>query len=216
MALGDGLSEEPSRESHHAVLEARARKPFTVLDLDYRPMFWADAAAAQEQVQQALPYVTVALGNREECEVATGEADPERAADALLAMGVELAIVKGGPRGVLAKTRTERATAAPIAIKPMNGLGAGDSFGGSICQACLPTGHWTRRCSTPTPRVRSSPPGWSARRRCRPRPRSRPCWMAETPTNAWPSNWPPTLKGQPDDRDDAGRGDDGRFRRLDQ
>jgi len=132
-----GLSEEPSRESHHAVLEARARKPFTVLDLDYRPMFWADAAAAREQVQRALPYVTVALGNREECEVATGEADPERAADALLAAGVELAIVKGGPRGVLAKTRTERATAAPIPIRPMNGLGAGDSFGGSICHGLL-------------------------------------------------------------------------------
>jgi 5-dehydro-2-deoxygluconokinase len=132
-----GLSEEPSRESHHAVLQARGRKPFTVLDLDYRPMFWADAADAREQVQQALAKVTVALGNREECEVATGESDPERAADALLAAGVELAIVKGGPRGVLAKTRTGRATAAPIPIKPMNGLGAGDSFGGSICHGLL-------------------------------------------------------------------------------
>jgi 5-dehydro-2-deoxygluconokinase len=132
-----GLSEEPSRESHHAVLEARRRKPFTVLDLDYRPMFWADATAAREQVQQALPHVTVALGNREECEVATGEAEPERAADALLAAGVELAIVKGGPRGVLAKTRTSRATAEPIPIKPLNGLGAGDSFGGSLCHGLL-------------------------------------------------------------------------------
>ena len=132
-----GLSEEPSRESHHAVLQARARKPFTVLDLDYRPMFWADAAAARDQVQRVLPQVTVALGNREECEVATGEADPEQAADALLAAGVELAIVKGGPRGVLAKTRTGRATAAPIPIKPMNGLGAGDSFGGSLCHGLL-------------------------------------------------------------------------------
>jgi 5-dehydro-2-deoxygluconokinase len=132
-----GLSEEPSRESHHAVLEARARKPFTVLDLDYRPMFWADVVAAREQIQRALPQVTVALGNREECEVATGEADPEDAADALLAAGVELAIVKGGPRGVLAKTQTRRATAAPIPIKPMNGLGAGDSFGGSICHGLL-------------------------------------------------------------------------------
>jgi 5-dehydro-2-deoxygluconokinase len=132
-----GLSEEPSRESHFAVLQARARKPFTVLDLDYRPMFWADAAAAREQIQRALPQVTVALGNREECEVATGEADPERAADALLAAGVELAIVKGGPNGVLAKTPTMRATAAPIPIKPLNGLGAGDSFGGSICHGLL-------------------------------------------------------------------------------
>ena len=65
-----GLSEEPSRASHHAVLEARARQPFTVLDLDYRPMFWADTSAAREQVQRALPHVTVAVGNREECEVA--------------------------------------------------------------------------------------------------------------------------------------------------
>jgi 5-dehydro-2-deoxygluconokinase len=132
-----GLSEEPSRESHFAVLEARACKPFTVLDLDYRPMFWNDAAAAREQVLRALPQVTVALGNREECEVATGEADPEQAADALLATGVELAIVKGGPHGVLAKTRTERVTAAPIPIKPLNGLGAGDSFGGSLCHGLL-------------------------------------------------------------------------------
>ena len=132
-----GLSEEPSRESHFAVLQARARKPFTVLDLDYRPMFWADAAAARKQVQLALPQVTVALGNREECEVATGEADPERAADALLEAGVELAIVKHGPDGVLAKTRTGRAAAAPIPIKPLNGLGAGDAFGGSLCHGLL-------------------------------------------------------------------------------
>ena len=29
------------------------------------------------------------------------------------------------------------ATAAPIPIKPLNGLGAGDSFGGSICHGLL-------------------------------------------------------------------------------
>src|SRR4051795_7216720 len=100
-----GLSEEPSRESHFAVLEARARTSFTVLDLDYRPMFWDTPAHATEQVQKALPQVTVAVGNREECEVAVGESDPEQAADALLAAGVELAVVKQGPKGVLAKTR---------------------------------------------------------------------------------------------------------------
>ena len=32
-----GFSEEPSRSAHFAVLEARARKPITALDLDYRP-----------------------------------------------------------------------------------------------------------------------------------------------------------------------------------
>ena len=64
-----GLGEERSRQSHFAVLEARARKQFTVLDLDYRPMFWDTPAHATEQVQQALPHITVAVGNREECEV---------------------------------------------------------------------------------------------------------------------------------------------------
>ena len=132
-----GLSEEPSRESHHAVLEARARKQFTVLDLDYRPMFWAGPEAATEQVQKVLPHVTVAVGNREECEVAVGESEPERAADALLDAGVELAVVKQGPKGVLAKTRTERVESPPIPIKPLNGLGAGDSFGGSLCHGLL-------------------------------------------------------------------------------
>lgn len=132
-----GFSEEPSRSAHVAVLEARAKRPITALDLDYRPMFWASPEEAGEQVRRALPYVSVAVGNREECEVAVGETDPERAADALLAAGVELAIVKQGPKGVLAKTRTERVVSPPILITPLNGLGAGDSFGGSLCHGLL-------------------------------------------------------------------------------
>jgi 5-dehydro-2-deoxygluconokinase len=79
----------------------------------------------------------VAVGNREEAEVASGESDPERAADALLDAGVDLAIVKQGPKGVLAKTRTERVESPPLPIKPLNGLGAGDSFGGSLCHGLL-------------------------------------------------------------------------------
>jgi 5-dehydro-2-deoxygluconokinase len=133
-----GLSEEPSRQSHFEVLEARARKPFTVLDLDYRPMFWDTAAHATEQVQRALPHVTVAVGNREECEVAVGETEPDRAADALLAAGVELAVVKQGAKGVLAKTRSgERVVSPPLPVQTLNGLGAGDSFGGSLCHGLL-------------------------------------------------------------------------------
>jgi 5-dehydro-2-deoxygluconokinase len=132
-----GLSENPSRESHFAVLEARDRRPITVIDLDYRPMFWASAEAAREQITKVLPQVTVAVGNREECAVAVGETDPEKAADALLDAGVELAIVKQGADGVLAKTRTERVVSPPITIKPLNGLGAGDGFGGSLAHGLL-------------------------------------------------------------------------------
>lgn len=138
-----GMSEEPSRSTQLAMLEARSSvegdpsSRFTVLDLDYRPMFWADAAEATVQVQKMLPHVSVAVGNREECEVAVGETDPDRAADALLDAGVELAVVKQGPKGVLAKTRDERVESPPIPVEPVNGLGAGDSFGGSLVHGLL-------------------------------------------------------------------------------
>jgi 5-dehydro-2-deoxygluconokinase len=132
-----GLSEEPSRAAHFAALEARGRKEFTVLDLDYRTMFWDSPALAAEQVAKALEHVTVAVGNKEECEVAVGESEPMRAADALLDRGVELAIVKQGPKGVLAKTRTETVEVPPHFVDVVNGLGAGDSFGGALCLGLL-------------------------------------------------------------------------------
>jgi len=132
-----GLSREPSRSAHHAAWQARGRRPLTVLDLDYRPMFWESAEAAREEVSRALDHVTVAVGNREECEIAVGETDPDRAADALLARGVELAIVKQGPKGVLAKTRDERVEVAPFDVDVVNGLGAGDAFGGALCHGLV-------------------------------------------------------------------------------
>ncbi|PND59304.1 5-dehydro-2-deoxygluconokinase [Mycobacterium sp. ENV421] len=132
-----GLSEEPSRGAHFAAWEARARRPLTVLDLDYRPMFWDSPAAATAQVQRALAHVTVAVGNREECEIAVGETNPHKAADALLDLGVQLAIVKQGPRGVLGKTRSASVTVPPVDVDVVNGLGAGDSFGGSLCHGLL-------------------------------------------------------------------------------
>jgi 5-dehydro-2-deoxygluconokinase len=132
-----GLSEEPSRSAHFTAWEARGRAPLTVLDLDYRPMFWESPAAATEQVQRALQHVTVAVGNREECEIAIGETNPHKAAEALLDLGVELAIVKQGPRGVLGKTKHSSVTVPPNEVDVVNGLGAGDSFGGSLIHGLL-------------------------------------------------------------------------------
>ncbi|WP_447948904.1 5-dehydro-2-deoxygluconokinase [Microbacterium aurum] len=132
-----GLSEDPSRTTHLELLAARGRRAHTVFDLDYRPMFWDSADEARTWVQKALTAATVAVGNLEECEVAVGETEPERAADALLDRGVELAIVKQGPRGVLAKTRAERIEIPARTVEVVNGLGAGDAFGGALCHGLL-------------------------------------------------------------------------------
>jgi 5-dehydro-2-deoxygluconokinase len=129
---GTGLSEEPSRTAVLQMLEKRGRSGITIHDLDHRPMFWKDETDATRWAREALGHVTVAVGNQDEVAVAVGTRDPEDAAGALLDLGVELAIVKRGPEGVLARTREERLEIPPIRLDVVNGLGAGDAFGGTL------------------------------------------------------------------------------------
>jgi 5-dehydro-2-deoxygluconokinase len=132
------LSDEPSRTTLHDLLAWRARRPHTVLDLDWRPQFWRDATAATAELDHVLDQVTMAIGNRAECEVAVGESDPDRAADALLARGLDAAIVKMGGDGVLvAAADGTRARVAPYPVEVVCGLGAGDAFGGALCHGLL-------------------------------------------------------------------------------
>jgi 5-dehydro-2-deoxygluconokinase len=134
---GTGLSEEPSRSSTLAALRARVHKTHTVLDLDYRPMFWPSENEAREVIGSAVEHATVAVGNLDEVEIAVGTRDAEKAAQALLDRGVELAVVKQGPRGVLARTRDDEARVPPVPVEVVNGLGAGDAFGGALSHGLL-------------------------------------------------------------------------------
>lgn len=135
---GTGLSEEPSRSATLAALEARAKAGITVFDLDWRPMFWSAPEAARPHYTEALRHATVAVGNLAECEIATGVREPAACAEALLAAGVELAVVKQGPKGVLAVHRDgTRAEVPPVPVEVVNGLGAGDAFGGALCHGLL-------------------------------------------------------------------------------
>ncbi|WP_103531654.1 5-dehydro-2-deoxygluconokinase [Streptomyces sp. SM11] len=153
---GTGLSAEPSRSATLAALEARGTGPAaateratgpaggrtaTVFDLDWRPMFWDggdDSTEAPTRYREALAHATVAVGNIDECAIATGEREPYAAARALLAAGVELAVVKQGPKGVLAVHRDgTTADCPPLPVDVVNGLGAGDAFGGALCHGLL-------------------------------------------------------------------------------
>ncbi|GAA3913283.1 5-dehydro-2-deoxygluconokinase [Streptomyces lacrimifluminis] len=135
---GTGLSEEPSRAATLAALAHRAKSGTTVFDLDWRPMFWKDPESARPFYTEALRHTTVAVGNLDEVEVATGVREPHAAARALLDAGVELAVVKQGPKGVLAvNSKGETAEVPPLPVNVLNGLGAGDAFGGSLCHGLL-------------------------------------------------------------------------------
>lgn len=155
---GTGLCAEPSRTATLTALRARSEaraaedgaaraagtSRATVFDLDWRPMFWdgsqtaGHTSTAPARYREALAHATVAVGNLDECEIATGEREPHAAARALLAAGVELAVVKQGPAGVLAAHRDgTTAQIPPLPVDVVNGLGAGDAFGGALCHGLL-------------------------------------------------------------------------------
>jgi 5-dehydro-2-deoxygluconokinase len=132
-----GLSQEPSRGATLAALEARARSGITVLDLDYRPSFWPSREEARTWVQRALPHATVVVGNLDECDTAVGEREPRAAAQALRDRGADLVVVKQGPKGVLARDDHGEVEVPPVPVQVVNGLGAGDAFGGALCHGLL-------------------------------------------------------------------------------
>ena len=156
---GTGLSAEPSRSATLTALEARAGErsraaggrptvsergarrpaevPVTVHDLDHRPMFWSDESEAGHWARAALKHATVAVGNQDEVAVAVRTRDPYAASAHLLELGVEVAIVKRGPEGVLARTKDELVEVPPVPVDVVCGLGAGDAFGGALVHGLL-------------------------------------------------------------------------------
>jgi 5-dehydro-2-deoxygluconokinase len=133
---GTGLSDEPSRTATLTALEARS-EGITVHDLDHRPMFWPEEGEAGRWAREALQHATVAVGNRDEVEVAVGTRDPHDASAALLELGVRIAIVKQGPAGVLVRTADALAEVPPVPVDVVCGLGAGDAFGGALVHGLL-------------------------------------------------------------------------------
>jgi len=127
---GTGLSHEPARAATlAAAATARAAQVPVVVDIDYRPDQWDDAAAFAAQMQALLRSATLAVGTEEELAAASGSDDVARGADTLLASGIEALIIKRGARGATVFRRDRPpADVAPFPIVVLNVLGAGDAF----------------------------------------------------------------------------------------
>ena len=132
---GMALSDEPSRTATLAALAAATGR--TIHDLDHRHHAWRDPSEARPQAAKALRHARVVVGNIDEVEMATGARDPDAAAERLLEMGPDLAIVKRGPGGTLARSKDERVEVPAVEITVLNGLGAGDAFGGALVHGLL-------------------------------------------------------------------------------
>jgi 5-dehydro-2-deoxygluconokinase len=134
---GAWFSKDPARQTCWELLSIRGRRPHVVFDLDYRANFWPSPEAASADIGPVLDHVTVAVGNRVECEVAVGSSDPPEATRRLLARGVELAIVKMGGNGVMVATAAGATVVPPHFVNVVCGLGAGDAFGGMLVHGLL-------------------------------------------------------------------------------
>lgn len=134
---GAWFSNGPARDTCWDLLSIRNRKPHVVFDLDYRANFWSSPEEAGADISPVLDHVTVAVGNRAECEVAVGSGDPPVAARRLLDRGVELAIVKMGGDGVMVATSHGTTVVPPHFVEVVCGLGAGDAFGGMLVHGLL-------------------------------------------------------------------------------
>jgi 5-dehydro-2-deoxygluconokinase len=139
---GTGVSVEPARGTQLEMLARRGRQApgtgrHTVLDLDWRPMFWPSPEHARAEYEAMLEHVDVVVGNRAEAEVAVGTADPVVAARRLLDRGVALAMIKKGGEGVLVATEAGMTTVAPHLVQVVCGLGAGDAFGAALAHGLL-------------------------------------------------------------------------------
>lgn len=132
---GTGLSDEPSRTATIAAIE---RATGTVIhDLDHRAQLWPSTEEARRWAERAIGRATVVVGNLDEVEMAVGTRDPDRAAEAILARGPRLVVVKRGSDGAYARTASERVEVPVVPVDVLCGLGAGDAFGAGLCHGLL-------------------------------------------------------------------------------
>jgi len=145
---GTALNIEPSRSAvFFAVEEAFSHNVPVLLDIDFRADQWSDIRSFGLTIRAILPKTKIAIGTEEEilaamlkdvnqvhiehqqisAPVISGDID--EAIDKILALGVEILIVKTGSKGVKVydnKGKVENVPGFPVT--PLNVLGAGDAF----------------------------------------------------------------------------------------
>ncbi|BAS13920.1 probable fructokinase-1 [Arthrobacter sp. Hiyo8] len=175
-----GLCQEPSRSAHLAAHEARPRTglkegQYTILDLDYRPMFWASEDEARAEVAKILPHVTVAIGNDKECAVAVGEGTRTSRLIASSRPASRSRSSSSAPKASWPRPVRNAWYPRRFRWRPSTAWVRATRSAVLSATDCCPAGLWPRSWTTRTPPARLSPPASRARTRCRRRRRSPRC-----------------------------------------
>lgn len=103
-----------------------------VFDPNLRPGRWSNPSRATTVARECVPGAFLVKANREEARLLTGEADPARAAEALLAAGAQTAVITLGGDGALLRGPGLRRDVPGRPADPLNATGAGDAFAGTL------------------------------------------------------------------------------------
>jgi len=103
-----------------------------VFDPNLRPGRWSNPGRATTVARDCVPGAFLVKANREEARLLTGEPDPARAAEALLAAGAQAAVITLGAGGALLRAPGLRRDVPGRPARPVNATGAGDTFAGTL------------------------------------------------------------------------------------
>ena len=91
-------------------------------------------------VNQVFPYCSIVKLAEEECEICLGTLDPSEAASRLCSLGVDLACITLGDRGVLAQRGRDQLLAPAPKVEVVDTTGAGDGFVSGLMSRLLGAG----------------------------------------------------------------------------
>ncbi len=113
---------------------ARAGGARTVLDVVVPA---GGAGWSLSVLEQVLPHTDLFLPNREEAQLLTGERDPARQAERLLAAGCDRVVITQGADGALYADRHDQFFTPAFPVEVVDGSGAGDAFAAGVIVGLL-------------------------------------------------------------------------------
>ena len=115
-----------------AVLAAKHAGTLITYDPNYRAVLWENDEAAILQMRAVLPLCDIVKISDEETELLTGEKEPDAAMEALMRLGVRMAVVTLGAKGAAWRYGNLTGHVPGFSVKVADTNGAGDTFFGSF------------------------------------------------------------------------------------
>lgn len=127
------LTDEPCRSATlHGARTARKLGKRISFDPNYRPALWTNPSLARSEMERGAALCDILKVSEEEMAFLTGETDPERGSEALLARGPSLVLVSLGSQGAFFRTSACCGSVPAYAVEVRDTTGAGDAFLGAF------------------------------------------------------------------------------------